>query len=81
MIDGLLPRVRELLASKAKEFPHARGGAPKKLSSAEDQEKIRAEIKALREPGVKLMDVFKRVAQRHEVSPSKIKQIWYRSPR
>jgi hypothetical protein len=35
----------------------------------------------LREPGIKLGDIYARIAKRHGVSPSKIKQIWYKSPK
>jgi hypothetical protein len=74
----LLPQFRQQLVSAAKNLPHSRGGAPKKLPSLDEQKAVVDEIKALRGPGVKLGDVFRRVAQRHGVSPSKIKQIWLR---
>jgi hypothetical protein len=77
-MGDLLPRLRQQLVSAAKVLPHRRGGAPAKLPSTDEQKQVVEEIKALRGPGVKLNDVFKRVAQRHSVSASKIKQIWYR---
>jgi hypothetical protein len=80
-INSLLPKFRELTLSKAKEFPHARGGAPRKLGSIEDQRKIIEEIKRLRGHGTKLADIFVRVGQKFGVSPSKIKQILSKSPR
>lgn len=74
----LLPQLRQQFASAAKDLPHSKGGAPKKLPSIDEQKGVVEEIKALRGPGMKLNDVFKRVAQRHGVSASKVKQIWYR---
>jgi hypothetical protein len=76
-IAGALPYLRNLLITHGKELPHDRGGAPKKLSSFQEQEKIREEIRRLRGPGIKLQDIFKRIAQRNGVSASKIKQVWY----
>ena len=80
-IEKVLPKLRKLAIAKAKQLPHARGGAPRKLGSIEDQRKIIEEIKRLRGPGVKLADIFVRLAQKFGVSPSKIKQIWSKSPR
>lgn len=80
-IDSALPHLRDLLIAQAKELPHARGGAPKKLGTAEEQNKIREEIKALRGPGTKLSDIYTRIAQRYGVSASKIKQIWLDRPK
>lgn len=77
LIRGLLPQFRQQLVSAAKALPHSPGGAPTKIPSTDEQKRVVEEIKALRVPGVKLNDVFKRVAQRHGVSASKIKQIWY----
>jgi hypothetical protein len=77
IINDVLPQLRHLLFTKAKALPHSRGGAPKLLASSAEQEGVREAIKALRGPGIKLDDVFRRVAQRHGVSASKIKQIWY----
>ena len=74
----LLPQFRQQLVSAAKVLPHSPGGAPTKLPSTDEQKEVVEEVKALRSPGVKLNDVFKRVAQRHGVSASKVKQIWYR---
>lgn len=79
VLDAGLPELRKYLLKRAKALPHGRGGAPRKLASAADQAKVIKEIKDLRAPGRKLEDVFKRVAQRHGVSPSKIKQIWLRA--
>jgi hypothetical protein len=70
-----------LLIKHAKELPHARGGAPKKLATRQEQEKIRQEIKDLRGPGTKLTAIYARIAQRHGVSASKIKQIWLDRPK
>jgi hypothetical protein len=80
-INNLLPGLRKLLQSRTKAIPHSRGGAPKKLSSTQDQETIREEIKGLRGPGTKLTDIYSQIARRHGVSASKIKQIWLRSPK
>lgn len=79
MLNDAVPAFRRWLLEQAKELPHGHGGAPRKLKSAADQARIVEEIKALRGPGKKLEDVFKRVAQRHCVSASKIKQIWLRA--
>jgi hypothetical protein len=78
LMRELLPQLRQQFVSAAKVLPHSRGGAPTKLQSMEVQKGIVEEIKALRGPGVKLQDLFRRVARRHSVSASKIKQIWYR---
>jgi hypothetical protein len=67
--------LRKLLASKPRNF-RTREERPK-LSSTEDHKESEKEIKRLREPGIKLSDVFLRFTVR--VSPSKIKQIWLRS--
>jgi len=75
-INDALPALRRWLSQRAKELPHSRGGAPRKLASAEERAKVVEEIKALRGPGVKLDDAFKRVALRHGVSAGKIKQVW-----
>lgn len=80
-IDGALPYLRDLLITHGKELPHARGGAPRKLGTPQEQEQIRKEIKALRGPGTKLTDIYARIAQRHGVSASKIKQIWLDRPK
>lgn len=80
-IDGALPYLRELFITQGKKLPHARGGAPRKLGTPQEQEKIRAEIKDLRGPGTKLTDIYARIAQRHGVSASKIKQIWLNRPK
>jgi hypothetical protein len=81
VMDGALPLLRNFLITQGKKLPHARGGAPRKLATPQEQEKIREEIKRLREPGIKLGDIYARIAQRYGVSPSKIKQIWYKSPK
>ena len=78
-VNSRLPQLRTILLARVKAIPHDRGGAPRKLSSREDQQKIIEEIKKLRGPRVKLGDIFQRLAQRHGVSPSKIKQIWLKS--
>lgn len=51
------------------------------LALLRNRKKIREEIKRLREPGIKIGDIYARIAERHGVSPSKIKQIWYKSPK
>ena len=81
VMDGALPYLRDAFITQGKKLPHARGGAPRKLGTPQEQEKIREEIKSLREPGIKLGDIYARIAQRYGVSPSKIKQIWLKSPR
>lgn len=78
-IRDAVPALRQWLSEEAKKLPPNRGGAPRKLASAAEQAKVVEEIKALRGPRVKLDVVFKRVAQRHGVSASKIKQIWLRA--
>jgi hypothetical protein len=79
-INGALPFLRDLFITTGKKLPHARGGAPRKIGTSQEQEKIREEITALRGPGTKLTDIYTRLAQRYGVSPSKIKQIWLDSP-
>jgi hypothetical protein len=80
-IDGALPHLRKLFIAYAKQLPHARGGAPRKLGTPEEQEQVRQEIKDLRGPGTKLTAIYARIAQRHGVSASKIKQIWLDRPK
>jgi hypothetical protein len=76
-----LPLLREIMLPRVKALPHYPGGAPRKLSSPEEKQKIVEEIKNLRGPGTKLDVIYARIAQRHDVSASKIKQIWYNSPK
>jgi hypothetical protein len=80
-LDVALPYLRNLFIASAKKLPHARGGAPRKLGTPEEQKTIREEIKALRGPGTKLSDIYTRIAQRYGVSASKIKQIWLDRPK
>ena len=81
VINGALPYLRHLFITYGKKLPHDRGGAPKKLSAPQEQEKIRKEIKDLRGPGTMLADIYARMAQRYGVSASKIKQIWLNRPK
>lgn len=81
VLAGALPYLRELFITQGKKLPHARGGAPRKLDTPQEQEKIRQEIKDLRGPGTKLADIYARIAQRYGVSASKIKQIWLGRPK
>lgn len=76
-----LPLLRELMIARSRKLPHDPGGAPKKLSTIEEQQKVREEIKNLRGPGTKLVDIYARIARRHDVSASKIKQIWLDRPK
>ena len=75
-ISQSLPRLGKRLAVNAKAFPHKRGGRPRMIGSLEAQRELRQEIKNLRGPGTRLEDLFKRMALKHGVSPSKIKQVW-----
>jgi hypothetical protein len=77
MINTLLPRLREILTDSVKQLPYDRGGRPEELASTEKQQQVRDEIQKLRGPGKKLKDIFRVIAERHGVSPSKIKQVWY----
>ena len=80
VLDGLksaLPNLRQYFAQLVKGMPHHhRGGRPVELPDPNVRRQIREEIKRLREPGIKLEDIFERLAQRHNVSPSTIKRIW-----
>lgn len=76
-IKAIVPGVRERLTENAKQLPHDPGGRPKKITSTEERQKVREEVIKLREPGKKLNDIFSVVARRHNVSPSKIKKVWY----
>jgi hypothetical protein len=71
-----IPEIRRIMLPRFKALPHHPGGSPKKLASANEEQNIVEEIMKLRKPGVKLADIFARVAQRHAVSASKVKQIW-----
>ena len=77
MINALLPRLRAVLTDSVKQLPYDRGGRPEEISSTEDQQKVIEEIQKLRGPGKKLKDIFRVIAKRRDVSPSKIKQLWY----
>ena len=79
LIKDTLPNVRQHLLSSAKHAPrYRRGGRPKELADPREREKIREQIKTLREPGVKLEDLFQRLAAKHGVSATTIKRIWAR---
>lgn len=80
-LKELIPRLRELMIARSKAIPHDPGGAPRKLATGEEKQKVRDEIRELRGPGTKLVDIYARVAQRHGVSASKIKQIWLDRPK
>lgn len=80
-INGALPYLRGYLIAHAKKLPHARGGAPRKLGTTQEQKQIREEIKDLRGPETKLGDIYARIARRYGVSASKIKQIWLDRPK
>lgn len=74
---NVLPNLRQLVASSAKYGPRRkRGGRPKELADSGEREKIRESIKNLRGPGVRLQDLYQRLADRHGVSPTTIKRIW-----
>jgi hypothetical protein len=77
IINGVVPRVREQLAESVKQLPHDRGGRPREIASTQAQQQVVEEIKALRGPGKKLNDIFRKVGRRHGVSESKIKKVWY----
>ena len=72
-----LPNLRQRLGGTAKLGPRYRaGGRSKELPEAEVRNKIREDIKRLREPGVTLKELFIRLARQHQVSPTTIKRIW-----
>jgi hypothetical protein len=76
MLKGALPGLRQHLIGSAKVGPrHKRGGRPKEIDDPEEREKIREEIKSLRDPGVTLSSLDKRLARRYGVSPTAIKRI------
>jgi hypothetical protein len=76
LVDGSLAKVRDHFVGKAELLPANRGGREKKLATAEERSQVIEEVKSLRGPGVKLVDIFIRIGMRREVSASKIKQIW-----
>jgi hypothetical protein len=76
-LKNVLPNLRQRVASSAKYGPRRkRGGRRKELPDPGDREKIRESIKNLRGPGVRLQDLYQRLADRHGVSPTTIKRIW-----
>lgn len=79
VLDGLksaLPNLRQYFVQLTKGMPHHhRGGRPVELPDSEVRTQIREEIKRLRGPGVKLDDLYDRLAQRYGVSPTTIKRI------
>jgi hypothetical protein len=73
-----LPNFRQSLLQSGKMGPrYRRGGRSKELPDPEQRRMIRDEIKNLRGPGIKLKDLFGRLASRHQTSPTTIKRIWY----
>lgn len=72
-----LPNLRKHFLSHGKLGPrNRRGGRKKELPDPEERRRIRETIKSLRGPGVKLADIFERLAQKHHVSPTTIKRVW-----
>lgn len=76
-IKNALPNLRQQLSQSAKAGPrHRHGGRHKELPDPALRRQIRDTIKKLRGPGINLHDLFKRLARKHEVSPTTIKRIW-----
>ena len=72
-----LPNLRKSFLRHGKLGPRCRGGGrPKELPDPDERRKIRETIKSLREPGVKLADLFQRMAAKYGVSVTTIKRIW-----
>jgi hypothetical protein len=79
-IRDALPNLRESLLKSGKTGPqHRRGGRPEELADPEVHEEIRAKIKKLRGPGIRLNDLLDRIGREYGVSASKIKRIFYES--
>jgi hypothetical protein len=75
-IKDTLPGFRQFLVQSIEGLPHFhRGGRTKELPDPKIRGEIREEIKRLRGPGVKLDDLYERLAQRYGVSPTTIKRI------
>lgn len=75
LIRSLLPGFRALLEGRVANLPRAVGGRPKVISPNQ-YARIRLEIQQLRGPGVKLSDIYKRLALKYNASPASIKRIW-----
>lgn len=79
LMRDLLPNFKQQLLSKAKKMPrYKHGGRPEEFDTPEKRQKVREEIKKLREPGVKLQQIYQLLAKRHSVSPTTIKRIWHK---
>jgi hypothetical protein len=71
-----LANLRTHFEEAAKSGPRHRGGErPTKIKDPKIRAEIRQAIKVLRKPGIKLTDIYKRFADRYDVSPSTIKRI------
>jgi hypothetical protein len=72
----VLPNLRQLFLQFAQGLPHHhRGGRKKELPDPETRCQVREEIKRLRKPGVKLEDLYERLARHYNVSATTIKRI------
>jgi hypothetical protein len=75
-----VPSLARHFANVGKRGPQRRhGGRLTKLADPKVRLAICVEIKRRREPRVTLEEIFKAIAKNHDVSPSKIKQIWLES--
>lgn len=89
VLDRFLHEVKSALASYAHQLQesgrrgprHRRGGRPIGIADATERQRIREQIKSLREPGIKLEDIFERLAQKYGVSAVTIQRIWLEGKR
>jgi hypothetical protein len=76
-MKNALPALRHQFTQDAKLGPRFRkGGRSVEIPDPKRRREIREQIKQLRNAGSKLSDIFKRFADREDVSSSTIKRIW-----
>jgi hypothetical protein len=76
-LKNVLADLRSRMQDSAKGGPrHKTGGRPNVLEDPAERAKIREMIRSLRGPGVRLQDLFQRMADRYGVSDTSIKRIW-----
>jgi hypothetical protein len=78
---SVLANVRQQFQDAAKLGPrHRRGGRPKEIDDPGERKKIREALTGLSGPGRNLEDLFKRFADKYDVSATTIKRIWLEKP-
>lgn len=76
ILDVVIPDVRKALINL---MPASPGGRPRKFIDAAVRRKIVRDIKRLRGPSVRLVDIFGRLKGKYNLPVNRIKQIWLES--